>query len=103
MNQHLLVLAGVALMVAGCCGGETKVQSEPASKPVAAGPTAAATTAAAVAAGPDCKSTDNCKKYGDCTAKDGKCIVGSDEDCKQATVCKDEGRCKLLNGMCTSP
>ncbi len=60
-------------------------------------------TGKAKAGGDKCKDSENCKKYGDCTLKKGKCAVVSDADCKNAKVCKDEGRCKALNGMCTKP
>jgi hypothetical protein len=40
-----------------------------------------------------CAQSKECAKYGQCTAKDGKCIAASDADCK--SVCESKGRCTI--------
>jgi hypothetical protein len=39
---------------------------------------------------------------GVCTAKDGKCVVGSSADCAQASICVTAKHCLAKDGECTS-
>jgi hypothetical protein len=48
----------------------------------------------------DCKATDNCRRMGECHARDGKCVAVSDDDCKHLSKCTEEGRCAAREGRC---
>ena len=47
-----------------------------------------------------CRFWQPCKEYGQCTWKNGGCVIGSNDDCQQSTKCKDEGCCDLVDGEC---
>ena len=48
----------------------------------------------------DCQQTEGCKIEGECTLKGGFCWIGSDADCQQSANCKNKGGCAAVNGLC---
>jgi hypothetical protein len=49
----------------------------------------------------DCRSSVGCKEYGWCAAKDGECLTTSNEHCRASTAyCKEQGRCVRRDGWC---
>ncbi len=47
-----------------------------------------------------CRASDECEKFGYCTAKDGSCRAISDADCKGSTACSEYGHCTAKDGEC---
>ena len=47
-----------------------------------------------------CASSSGCKVLGQCTAKDGNCVAGSDADC--ADLCEVSGECTARYGECVA-
>jgi hypothetical protein len=51
----------------------------------------------------DCEQSYRCRRDGWCTARDGKCVAGEDDDCRQSEVCEVFGFCEAVDGACTLP
>ena len=43
-----------------------------------------------------------CWLLGWCTAKNGRCVIGSDEDCQNSSLCSEFGRCTFKDGNCVT-
>ena len=49
----------------------------------------------------DCASSQQaCKAYGQCTARDGRCVATSDADCAASSVCSGRGLCSAVDDWC---
>src|SRR5439155_282147 len=48
----------------------------------------------------DCQMATTCGATGQCTAKDGKCVVATNDDCAKGTACKASGFCTAKDGIC---
>jgi peptidyl-prolyl cis-trans isomerase A (cyclophilin A) len=53
-----------------------------------------------VATSADCQQSEGCGATGQCTAKDGKCIVATNADCTRGAACKASGMCTAKDGFC---
>src|SRR5262249_11165466 len=56
-----------------------------------------------VATNDDCAKGVACKTAGFCTAKNGTCVVGADADCSHSDLCKAQHKCVARNEACVDP
>jgi hypothetical protein len=61
--------------------------------------TSSATTSSATTSSAECKASHLCKLTGQCTAKDGGCVVASVADCVDVPHCQTQS-CFAFDGSC---